>query len=72
MPAGRGAGELGGAQGGVAGAGLVEPAVAGEPPGAVDEDADADACALGVAEVVDLAVLRDHVLAAKRTARASA
>ena len=44
---------------------LVEPAFAGESPRAVDEDADADALALGVAQVVDLAVLRDHVLAPK-------
>ena len=41
-------------------------ALAGESPGAVDEDADADAFALGVAQVVDLAVLRDDVLAPQR------
>ena len=58
-----GARERGGSQRGVAGGRLVEPAHAGEPPGAVDENADADALALGVAQVVDLEVLRDHVLA---------
>ena len=44
---------------------LVQPAFAGESPRAVDEDADADALALGVAQVVDLEVLRDDVLAPK-------
>jgi hypothetical protein len=66
VPAGRRAGELGGAQGGVASRGLVEPARARESPGAVDEHPDADAVALGVAQVVDVPVLRDHVLAAQR------
>ena len=62
----RGAGERDGSQRGVAGGGLVEPPFAGEAPGAVDEDADADALALAVAEVVDLAVLRDHELPPER------
>ena len=53
-------------EGCVARPGLVEPAFAGEAPGAVDEDADADSLALGVAQVVDLAVLRDDVLAPQR------
>ena len=66
MPAGRGAGELDGSKRRVARTGLVEPARAGESPGAVHEHADPDARALGVAHVVDLAVLRDHVLAAQR------
>src|SRR5207342_2220214 len=64
VPSGRGAGELDGSKRRIARTGLVEPADAGEPPGAVHEHADPDACALGVAHVVDLAVLRDHVLAA--------
>ena len=63
MTARRRLGERGGPQCGFACTGFVEPALAGEAPGAVDEDADADALALGVAQVVDLEVLRDHVLA---------
>ena len=66
MAARRGAGELDGSQRGVAGGGLVEPSFAGEAPGAVDEDPDADAFALAVAQVVDLAVLGDHELAPER------
>ena len=58
-----GARERGGSQRCVPGGLLVEPAHAGESPGAVHENADADALALGVAQVVDLEVLRDHVLA---------
>ena len=44
------------------GAFLRETAVAGEAPGAVDEDADADALGLAVGDRLDLAVLRRDVL----------
>ena len=64
--AGRGARELDRPQRGVACRGLVEAALAREAPGSVDEDPDADAFALRVAQVVDLAVLRDRVLAPER------
>src|SRR5439155_3398324 len=66
VAAGRGTGEGGRAQRSLAGARLVEAALAGEAPGAVDEHPDADSLALGVAQVVDLPVLRDDVLAPKR------
>ena len=56
----------------VPGAVRVEPPVAREAPGAVDEHADADALALAVAERLDAAVLRRHRLVAPTTARASA
>src|SRR5206468_1755787 len=44
---------------------LVEPTLAGESPRAVDEHPNADALALRVGKIVDLAVLRDDELAAK-------
>ncbi len=66
VPAGRCAGELDGSKRCVSSTGLVEPSGSCESPGAVHEHADTDARALGVAQVVDLAVLRDHVLAPHR------
>ena len=66
VPAGRGAREGGCPERGVAGRRVVQPPDPGEPPGAVDEHPDADALALGVAQIVDLAVLRDHGLAPER------
>ena len=43
-----------------------EPAVAGEAPGAVHEDADADALRLPVGDGLDLAVFRGDMLDAPR------
>ncbi len=48
----------------VAGALRVQPARAGEAPGAVDEHADADPLGLDVGDVLDPAVLRRHLLTA--------
>ncbi len=45
---------------------LRQPAIARESPGAVDEDADADAFGLAVRDRLDLAVLRSHVLGPAR------
>ena len=41
-----------------------EPPVAGKPPRPADEDADTDALALGVVQLVDATVLRSHELPA--------
>ena len=64
MLAGRGARKGAGAERGVAGAFGGEPAVAGKTPGAVREDAHADALALGIGQALDAAVLRRDELVA--------
>src|SRR5438874_7876775 len=64
MASGRGARERAGTEGRVASALLSHPTVAGEAPGAPDEDADTDPCALLVLDSVDLAVPRRDPLGA--------
>ena len=59
---GAGAGERDSAKRCIAGALLRKAGVAGEAPGAVDEDANADPLRLGVGDGVDLTVLRRHQL----------
>ena len=69
VPAGRGFREGGRAQRGLAGALLGRAPVAGEAPGPVDQDADADPLAVEVADLLDLAVFRrDHLRAAQHDA----